>query len=466
MEKSNSPEFSHGGYDNNSNVVGGVDVPLLPTLNLFGLPQFNESHIDIYSQDLPRMFPDTYQDLVHDNGSYILPPDSVMSNLANQKNVQMVTKFPKVEDDKPIYIQDSAANFCKQEWNVNSEPLPSVHQGQYVQEITQEDIRNILDTSSIIQLHQQYHPHGWTLFHANSPSTFADQSWFPNNPNGYQELPNLGSSIDNQELPKYCVNQPPSNFDPTTESVYLTVFPDASQKFCIDSYQSQAADIYYNSEFSNPYNSQPHYLPNSNFTEQNWNRSDTNYVQSEWPHGNSDSMKLKANDQILASTSNIGGKTEVTESLVPAKIENNKDHHNKGPIQLWQFLLNELCNPLSEQFISWTGNGYEFKLKEPDEVARRWGMRKNKPKMNYEKLSRGLRYYYDKHIIEKTAGKRYVYKFIMDVSNYIKYTKSDLKKPNSASLKSSPKISMTSGKSSTPDLKCNTTEPYTAKQST
>ena len=28
--------------------------------------------------------------------------------------------------------------------------------------------------------------------------------------------------------------------------------------------------------------------------------------------------------------------------------------------------------------------------------------------MNYEKLSRGLRYYYDKNIIHKTAGKRYV----------------------------------------------------------
>ena len=39
-------------------------------------------------------------------------------------------------------------------------------------------------------------------------------------------------------------------------------------------------------------------------------------------------------------------------------------------------------------------------------------MRKNKPKMNYEKLSRGLRYYYDKNIIQKTAGKRYVYRFV------------------------------------------------------
>ena len=43
-------------------------------------------------------------------------------------------------------------------------------------------------------------------------------------------------------------------------------------------------------------------------------------------------------------------------------------------------------------------------------MARRWGERKNKPKMNYEKLSRALRYYYDKQIIVKTPDK-FVYKF-------------------------------------------------------
>ena len=35
--------------------------------------------------------------------------------------------------------------------------------------------------------------------------------------------------------------------------------------------------------------------------------------------------------------------------------------------------------------------------------------------MNYEKLSRGLRYYYEKKIISKVPGKRYVYKFECDL---------------------------------------------------
>ncbi|KAL5110558.1 hypothetical protein TcWFU_006649 [Taenia crassiceps] len=94
-----------------------------------------------------------------------------------------------------------------------------------------------------------------------------------------------------------------------------------------------------------------------------------------------------------------------------------------GQIQLWQFLLDELRDPLSSRYICWTGHGTEFKLKDPNEVARRWGLRKNKPKMNYEKLSRGLRYYYDKKIIEKSAGKRYVYRFSPKIEELIKHTK-------------------------------------------
>ena len=55
-------------------------------------------------------------------------------------------------------------------------------------------------------------------------------------------------------------------------------------------------------------------------------------------------------------------------------------------------------------------------------VARQWGVRKKKPKMNYEKLSRGLRYYYDKNIIAKTSGKRYIYRFICDLTTLLGVT--------------------------------------------
>lgn len=39
-----------------------------------------------------------------------------------------------------------------------------------------------------------------------------------------------------------------------------------------------------------------------------------------------------------------------------------------GPIQLWQFLLELLSDKSCQSFISWTGDGWEFKLADPDEV--------------------------------------------------------------------------------------------------
>lgn len=82
-----------------------------------------------------------------------------------------------------------------------------------------------------------------------------------------------------------------------------------------------------------------------------------------------------------------------------------------GQIQLWQFLLELLSDPKNSASIAWEGANGEFKLVDPDEVARKWGERKNKPNMNYDKLSRALRYYYDKNIMTKIHGKRYAYKF-------------------------------------------------------
>ncbi|XP_067094190.1 fli-1 proto-oncogene, ETS transcription factor-related sequence isoform X1 [Osmerus mordax] len=82
-----------------------------------------------------------------------------------------------------------------------------------------------------------------------------------------------------------------------------------------------------------------------------------------------------------------------------------------GQIQLWQFLLELLSDSNNSSIITWEGTNGEFKMTDPDEVAKRWGERKSKPNMNYDKLSRALRYYYDKNIMTKVHGKRYAYKF-------------------------------------------------------
>lgn len=99
---------------------------------------------------------------------------------------------------------------------------------------------------------------------------------------------------------------------------------------------------------------------------------------------------------------------------------------NNGQIQLWQFLLELLTDSECRDFIQWVGTDGEFKLNNPEGVAQLWGLRKNKPTMNYEKLSRALRYYYDGDMIAKVHGKRFVYKFVCDLKNLIGYDAKEL----------------------------------------
>ncbi|XP_066597161.1 DNA-binding protein Ets97D [Prorops nasuta] len=99
---------------------------------------------------------------------------------------------------------------------------------------------------------------------------------------------------------------------------------------------------------------------------------------------------------------------------------------NSGQIQLWQFLLELLTDREHRNAIQWVGTDGEFKLNQPEAVAQLWGARKNKPSMNYEKLSRALRYYYDGDMISKVHGKRFVYKFVCDLKQLLGYSAGEL----------------------------------------
>ena len=73
--------------------------------------------------------------------------------------------------------------------------------------------------------------------------------------------------------------------------------------------------------------------------------------------------------------------------------------------KLLTYLLTYL--PTYQEVIHWVGDDGEFKLNNPEMVAQLWGQRKNKPTMNYEKLSRALRYYYDGDMIAKVGWNRF-----------------------------------------------------------
>uniref|UniRef100_A0A673BBV0 ETS domain-containing protein n=1 Tax=Sphaeramia orbicularis TaxID=375764 RepID=A0A673BBV0_9TELE len=114
----------------------------------------------------------------------------------------------------------------------------------------------------------------------------------------------------------------------------------------------------------------------------------------------------------------------------PSVYREGPPYQRRGSLQLWQFLVTLLDDPANGHFIAWTGRGMEFKLIEPEEVARRWGIQKNRPAMNYDKLSRSLRYYYEKGIMQKVAGERYVYKFVCDPEALFSMAFPDNQRPN------------------------------------
>lgn len=134
------------------------------------------------------------------------------------------------------------------------------------------------------------------------------------------------------------------------------------------------------------------------------------------------------------STYNETEKQQIVVKTEPSDVTTTKTQRRKrgpkppvkyrgdGPIQLWQFLLELLIDPNCGNLIKWTQDeDYEFKILQPTTVAKMWGKKKNKPTMNYEKLSRGLRYYYGKNVIEKVHGKRYVYQFMCDIKGILGY---------------------------------------------
>lgn len=92
---------------------------------------------------------------------------------------------------------------------------------------------------------------------------------------------------------------------------------------------------------------------------------------------------------------------------------------SRSAVHLWEFLLELLADERYSSLIMWTKREKgEFKLRNQEEVAKRWGELKQRPGMNYDKLSRALRYYYQKNIIKKVSGQRLVYKFVDLPYNY------------------------------------------------
>ena len=113
---------------------------------------------------------------------------------------------------------------------------------------------------------------------------------------------------------------------------------------------------------------------------------------------------------------------------------------------MWQFLYSLLTTTESKhrEIIEWTSNIHEreFRMLEPESIAVWWGHHKNKPNMSYDKFSRSLRYYYDKGILKKIPGERYVYRFLIDPEHMYRYIGTSDCRPKLKPMPPAAKIAM------------------------
>lgn len=94
-------------------------------------------------------------------------------------------------------------------------------------------------------------------------------------------------------------------------------------------------------------------------------------------------------------------------------IQSKKSKHAPRGTHLWEFIRDILIHPEQNHgLMKWEDRrDGVFKFLKSEAVAQLWGQKKKNSSMTYEKLSRAMRYYYKREILERVDGRRLVYKF-------------------------------------------------------
>ena len=100
--------------------------------------------------------------------------------------------------------------------------------------------------------------------------------------------------------------------------------------------------------------------------------------------------------------------------------------HPRNQLQLWQFLLELLLISANSHLIQWTDNDFEFQINKPNDVAELWGKCTNNHTMNYEKLTKGLRYYYSRGIMGKVQGRKLTFRYSGNIRSYVQMRRSQM----------------------------------------
>merc|ERR1712154_351366 len=124
-----------------------------------------------------------------------------------------------------------------------------------------------------------------------------------------------------------------------------------------------------------------------------------------------DEEEVNDDEEYVQPSANKGTKKSNTSTAKHIEIRYGK---------LWEFirdlLKNEKYNP---KIIMWEDiEKGEFRIVDSVLVAKLWATVKKNKKMNYEKLSRAMRYYYKQNIFGIVENKRLVYRFGSKAKNW------------------------------------------------
>jgi len=101
-----------------------------------------------------------------------------------------------------------------------------------------------------------------------------------------------------------------------------------------------------------------------------------------------------------------------------------KPPNSKNCRILWEYLYLLLQDSNYSSVIKWEDEAnMVFRIVQAEKLAALWGLQKNRLGMTYEKLSRGMRYYYPNNIIAREPGRRLLYRFMRHPDDIKKFVK-------------------------------------------
>lgn len=303
--------------------------------------------------------------------------------------------------DSPFFHNSHLQQFMAASNSVTLSPAPSIDsQAGSPPQSHQEQLQNVFQkSSSSSSSHTQNSTSG-----GSSNQSDSDED---NSTAGYHPLP---LSHPDSKLP---LLNPSNQSPPLTPISKETQHLGQLQLLDTKTLQYPVSALLNNSSNANAISNTPSTAERSS----NGNSSNGNGPSSA---SNGHSLSLKSPTLSPPSSASPNGSSSAPTTpgaFLPVKREFFPDgpEPNTNGRLLWDFLQQLLNDPAQRysSYIAWkcrdTG---VFKIVDPAGLAKLWGKQKNHLSMNYDKMSRALRYYYRVNILRKVQGERHCYQFL------------------------------------------------------